>query len=129
MRRIAGFGFEHVNPVVLDELTDRALLVVAIAEDARAGRADLDAGRLQSLGDPVITPRALVRDVPALVEETRAVRAGLHAVLATDAIGMVDDDDAVFGLVGRAGWAYLHAGRMGTVVAPVSYTHLTLPTN
>src|SRR6202158_886948 len=114
---VAGFGFEHVDPIIGSELTDRTLFVVEISEDARTDRTHLDASGQQSLGDAVITPGAFVGNVQFRVEEARGVGARLDAVLATDAIGMVDQDHAVVGLEGRAGWAHLHAGRMGAVVA------------
>src|ERR1700692_1415877 len=90
VRRIASFRFQHGNAIVLNELTDCALLVIAIAEDARADRANFDAGGLQPLGYAVVTPRALVGDALVLVEIARTIRTSLHAILTTDAIGMVD---------------------------------------
>src|SRR5208282_1951387 len=51
----------------------------------------------------------------------RAVWTSLDAVLATDAIGMVDHDHAVLGLVRGAGWAHLHASRMGAVVTQLGH--------
>src|SRR5664279_3122708 len=145
IRRVAGLRFQHGNAVILNELADCALLVIAIAEDARADRANFNAGRLQSLGNAVVTPRALVGDALFLVEIACAIRASLHTILTTDAIGVVDDDDPILGLIGRTGRTYLNASRMGAVVAqlgheeclfhsrlpvaigeaiPVSYTHL-----
>src|SRR5674476_1320254 len=85
IRRIAGLGFQHAHSIVLDKLAYCTLLVVAIAENARADRTNLDAGRLQPLGNAVVTPGARVGDVLFLIEEARAVRAGLHAILAADA--------------------------------------------
>src|ERR1022692_2383901 len=121
IRRIAGFWLQHGNAIVLDELADCALLVVAIAEDACADRTNFDAGGLQPLGNAVVTPRALVGDALLLVEIARAIRTSLHAILTTDAIGMVDDDNPILGLIGRTGWTYLNASRMGAVVAQLGY--------
>src|SRR5664280_3803104 len=121
IRGIAGLGFQHAHPIVLDELAYWALFVVAVAENARADRTNLDASRLQLLGNAVVTPGALVGDVLFLIEEARAVRAGLHAILAADAISMIDDDDAILGFVGRAGRTYLHAGRIRAVIAQLRH--------
>src|SRR5450759_1617965 len=85
IRRIAGLGFQHAHSIVLDKLAYWTLLVVAIAENARAERA------------------------------------GLHAILAADAVSMIDDDDAIGGLVGRAGRTYLHAGRIRAVIAQLRH--------
>ena len=103
--------------MVLDELADHALFVIAVAEDARANRTNLDASGLQAFGDAVVAPGALVRYALFLVEKPRAIRTGLHAVLAADAIGVIDDDHAILGFVGRAGRAHLHASRMRAVIA------------
>src|SRR5665647_2028689 len=102
VRRVAGFWFQHGNAIILNELADCALLVIAITEDARADRANFNAGRLQPLGDAVVTPRALVGDALFLVEIARSIRASLHAILTTDAIGVVDDNNPILGLIGRA---------------------------
>src|SRR5476651_1374807 len=92
IRRIAGFRFQHENAIILNELADCTLLVIAIAENARAYRANFNAGRLQPLGNAVVTPRAFVGDALLLVEIACPVRASLHTILTTDAIGVVDDD-------------------------------------
>src|SRR5208337_428446 len=111
----------HLHAVFLDEPADRARFVLEIAEHAGADRADLDAGRLQPFGDAVIAPGALVRDVLLRVEEARAIRASLDAVLAADTIGVVDEDYTVLGLKRRASGAHLHAGRMRAVVAQLGH--------
>src|ERR1019366_2070067 len=121
IRRIAGLGFQHAHSIVLDKLAYWTLFVVAIAENARADRTNLHASRLQAFSDAVIAPGALVGDVLFLIEEARAVRAGLHAILAADAVSMIDDDDAVVGLVGRAGRTYLHAGRIRAGIAQLRH--------
>src|SRR5574341_1567445 len=115
--RVTGLGPQNVHAIVADEQADRALRIVAIAENARADRARLHAGGLQPLGDPVVAPRALLRGPGAHVEIARAVGAGLHAVLAADAVLAVDENDAVPGPVGRARRAHLDAGRMLALVA------------
>ena len=114
---IAGFWFENIDPVVGEKLADRALFIIAIAEDARADWTDFNTGRHQSLGDAVIAPGAFVGNPLFRIEETCAVRTGLDTVLAPDAIGMVDNDHAVFRLECGTGRAHLHASRMRAVIA------------
>src|SRR3974390_274867 len=77
IRRVAGFWFQHGNAIILDELADCALLVIAIAEYARSARAIFNAGRLQPLGNALVTPRALVGDALFLVEIACTIRASL----------------------------------------------------
>ena len=103
--------------MVLDELADHTLFVIAVAKDARANRTNFHASGLQAFSNAVIAPCALVGYALFLVEKTRAIRTGLHTVLAADAIRVIDDDHAVLGLVGRAGRAYLHASWMRAVIA------------
>lgn len=103
--------------MVLDELADQTLFVIAVAEDTRTNRANLHASRLQALSDAVIAPCAFVCYALLLIEITRAIRTGLHAVLAADAIGVIDEDHAILGLIGRAGRAHLHAGGVRAVIA------------
>src|ERR1017187_2088974 len=126
IRRIAGFSFQHGNAIVLNELANCALFVVAVAEDARPDRADFNAGRLQSLGNAVVTPGAFVGDALLFVEIACAVRASLHAILTSDAIGVVDDNHPVLGLVGCTSWTHLNAGRMGAVVAQLGHEECLL---
>src|SRR3990167_1217736 len=72
----AGFGaqvgFEGVHLVLADELPDRVVFhrVLQIAENARLGRADLDAGRLQAARDAVVAKRAFLGRLGLRVEET-----------------------------------------------------------
>src|ERR1019366_7517212 len=131
IRRIAGFWSQHGNAIILNELADYALLVIAIAEDARTDRANFNAGRLQPLGNAVVTPRALVCDARLLVEIACAIRASLHTILTANAIGVVDDDNPILGLICRTGWTYLNASRMGAVVAQLGHEerlfHLRVP--
>src|ERR1019366_6140753 len=131
IRRIAGFWFQHGNAIILNELADYALLVIAIAEDARTDRANFNAGRLQPLGNAVVTPRALVGDARLLVEIACAIRTSLHTILTANAIGVVDDDNPILGLICRTGWTYLNASRMGAVVAQLGHEerlfHLRVP--
>ena len=102
--------------MVLDELANETLFIVAVAENARTNRTNLHASGLQAFSDAVIAPSALVRYALFLVEIPRAIRTGLHAVLAADAIGVIDEDNTVLGFVGRAGRAHLHASRMRAVI-------------
>src|SRR6516164_282573 len=117
VRCIASLRPEHSDSIILDELANWTLLVIEVAKNARAGWTNLNASRPQSLGDTVITPSALVAHISTLIEEARAIRTGLHAILTTDAVGVIDYDHAVVGLVSCAGRAHLHAGRMRAVIA------------
>ena len=117
LRLSALFGFEDHDPVVAEEHADRALLIVHVAEDPRAGRAYLHAGWIQALGDAVVAPRAFFRDTVLFIEEAGAIRAGLDTILAADAVFVVDQYRAVLGLVGSAGRADLNAGRSAAMVA------------
>jgi hypothetical protein len=90
---------------------------VHVAEQSRTGRAGEHAGRLalalrQGLvGDAVDAQGALLHHLLLLVELANAVGAGPGAVLAADALVVVDQHDAVvLALVRGAGRADRHAG-------------------
>ena len=76
---------------------------------------------MRPLRDPVVAQRALVDRLRARVDEAAAVGAGLHAVAAAEAVGLVDQHDAVRALEGRADGAHLHAGRVRAVVAQLRH--------
>jgi hypothetical protein len=69
----------------------------------------------------VITPRAFFRDLFAIIEEAHAIRTGLHAILAADAVVVIDQDHTIVGSVGGTGRTHLHAGRMRAVVAELGH--------
>src|ERR1019366_9760899 len=83
----------------------------------RPGRAHGDAARLEPSLDAVEAKRALV-DVTFRVDEPRVVRTRGDTGLAARTLAMRDEDDAALVDVARAGRAALHAGSVGTVIAP-----------
>src|SRR3974377_522517 len=87
---IASLRPKHSDSIILDELANWALLVIEVAKNARAGWTNINASRPQSLRAAVITPSPLVAHISALIEEARAIRTGLHAILTTDAVGVID---------------------------------------
>src|ERR1017187_3688493 len=91
--------------------------ILEVGQLARAGRTRLAAGGSQVLGDPVIAERAFVRDLFFVMDVAAAVRAGLHAIGAAQAVGLVDQDDAIRSDEGGPDRANLGAGRIGAVVA------------
>ena len=101
-----------------------------VAEEARVGRAGHHArGLALRLGqrlvvDAVDAQRALLHHLLLLVELAHAVRTGPRAVLAADALVVVDEHDAVLGaLVARAGRAHRHARRVLAVQARLREVH------
>src|SRR5678816_131639 len=78
------------------------LHVLLGAEHQCASRAGLDAGRLESDGDPVRAQRALVRFVVSLRDARYVERASSDAIAAADAVRLVEIDYAVGVLHDRA---------------------------
>ncbi len=97
--------------------------------DGRARAWWLLAGLALGLGelpvvDAVDAQRALLHHLLLLVELARAVRAGPRAVLAADALVVIDEHDAVLGaLVARAGGTHRHARRVLAVQAGLRKVH------
>ena len=117
-------GHQRVAAALADRLRDLGVRILHVAEQPRAGRAGLDAGGLAVVRrqllvvDAVDAQRALGHHLALLVELARAVGAGPRAVLAADALVVVDQHDAVFlALVARAGRAHRHARRVLAVQA------------
>ena len=108
---------EHVDLVHALQPRQRAGDAVHVTEHAGLRRTDLDARRQQSFRDAVVAEGALVGGLLLGVQVARAVRAGLDAVAAADAAGIVDQHHTVLGLEGRADGTHLHAGRVGALVA------------
>jgi hypothetical protein len=110
--------------------------VIQIAEDPAFGGAGHNTGGIETLIDTVdakvtlhydafrivllalLERRLTLRKISVLlfVEGTRTVRTSLHAAPATDAEVVVDENNAVFPLGCRAGWANLHASRVAAMV-------------
>ena len=90
-------GLELLHP-----LTAEGHHVLLHPEVEAPGRAGLDAGRLEPLADAVGAQRALVDLLGQRVELRDGERASRHAVLAADAILLLEVDDAVRVLDERA---------------------------
>src|ERR1017187_6322427 len=79
----AGFGaqmrLEHLNAVFFVKFLERiiGLQIFQIAKNARLRRTNLDAGRLQSARDAMITKRAFFSGLRDRVQEPGAIRTGL----------------------------------------------------
>src|ERR1039458_7294537 len=97
----------------LQEGVDGVVRIFQVAQLARAGGAALAAGGGEALGDAVIAECALVGDFLLGVKVAAAVGTGLHAVGATEAVGLVDENDSVRRDKGGADRADLGAGRVG----------------
>ena len=83
----------------------------------RAEGTCLNAGRLQALGDAVITEVAFLCGVINRMEEPDAVRTAHDAVTAPYAPGPVYHDNAVRRLIGRTNRADLDTGGIFALVA------------
>ena len=123
-------GHERVAVALGDRLRDFGLRVVDVAEEARVGGAGHDArGLAIGLGkrrvvDAIDAEGALLHHLLLRVELAHAVRAGPRAVLAADALVVVDQHDAVLGaLVARARGAHRHARRILAVQARLREVH------
>ena len=96
---------------------------------ALVGQASTHAGlrsrlRQRLVVDAVHAQRALLHHLLVLVDLARAVGTGPRAVLAADALVVVDQHDAVLGaLVARAGRAHRHAGRVFAMQAGLREVH------
>src|ERR1039458_6905913 len=110
---------EREHLVLADEFLDRVVLdrVLQVAEDARLGGADLDAGRPEAARDAVVAQRALLRRLGLRVQEPASVGAGLDAEPAADAVGGVHQHRAVGAVKRGPNRARLRAGRMLAEVA------------
>ena len=101
------------------QLRHVGLGIVQIAEFARLSRAVLHTRWLLALVDEVRAHRALLDDalVLALVVGAHAVGASHDAVLAADALAVVNQHHAVLALVAGAGGAHVHALRVVAMLA------------
>ena len=88
-----------------------------VGQHARLRGTGFAAGRGEALRDAVIAQRAFVGRVRFRIEEAAAVRAGLDAVAAAEAVFLIHQHDAVGSHERRAHRADLHARRVGAVVA------------
>src|ERR1022692_3053311 len=117
MRAIAGPRLEHIDPMGAYENADIACRIIEIPEDPGVHGANLDAGRLQPLRNPVIAPGTFVGGLRLLVEVPRTIRTSLDTVPAANAVFFVDEYHAVRRLVGGPNRTNLHAGWILAVVA------------
>src|ERR1022692_5294002 len=121
MRSVSGPRFKHSDRMGPDEYTDVARRIIQIAEDSGLHRADLDAGRLQPFGYPVIAPRTFVAGLCLLVEIPSTIGTGLNTVPAADAIIFIDENDPIRRLVGGPDRTYLHARRILALIAELRH--------
>jgi hypothetical protein len=88
-------GGAHRDLVAGDDLGDLGVGVVEVAGDDRVCRAHRHAGRLETNLHAVVAEVALVRGVGFRVDVDRVVGAGVHTGLATNAVAVIEIDDAV----------------------------------
>src|SRR5258706_12880873 len=112
------FGHQLISVALADRAADFRFRIVDVAEEPRIGRARHHTGWLafgfgfRLVVDAIDAQRALGHHLAALAELPRAVRTRPRAVLAADALVVIDEDDAVLlALVRRAGRADRHARR------------------
>src|SRR5450631_129669 len=121
MRSVPGPRLEHTDLMGPDEYADIARWIIQITEDSGLHRADLDAGRLQHFGYPVIAPGAFVGGLRLLVEIPRAIGTGLNTVPAADAVFIIDEHDPIRRLVGGPDRTNLHAWRIFAMIAELRH--------
>src|ERR1035438_3239187 len=118
-----GFGaqmrLEHLHPVFFVKFLERiiGMQIFQIAKNARLRRTNLDTGRLQSARDAMITKRAFFSGLRDRVQEPGAIRAGLDAKGAADAVFRVNQHRAVWRAKRRPDRTDLHAWRIFAQVA------------
>ena len=101
---------QYLHAVRFQELVNRVVGILEIHQLPRTGRANLATRGGQALGDPVIAKRALVRDSFFRVNIAAAVRAGLHAIRAAQAVLLIHQHHTVRSHKGRTHRADLRAG-------------------
>ena len=99
---------------------DRIRRILEVTEHPRPGRADLTAGRGESLRDPVVAQAALVHRTGPWIDKAAAVGTGLDAVAAPEAVISIHQDHTVRALEGRADRTHLDARRVRAVVAELN---------
>src|SRR5271169_3877710 len=103
------------------ELVDRVFRILEVDELPRARRAAFAAGRREALRDAVVAQVALVDRLRSRDDEPAPVRAGLHAVAAAKAIGLVHEDGAVGALECGAHGTHLRAGRVRALITELRH--------
>jgi hypothetical protein len=109
--------FEHSHSLSRNDFGYRVIGVFEVRQPSSAERATLNAGWLQTFGNPVVAEIAFVGDLVHRVEEPHAVGASHDAVATANAPFPIYEDHAVVRLVRCADWAYLDAGRVITLIA------------
>ena len=110
-------GFQHLHAVRFQEGVNGIVGIFQIGELPSAGGAVFAARGGKAFGDAVIAKRAFIGHVLGGMEVAAAVGAGLDAIAATDAIVLVDEDDAVGGVKRCANRANLRARGIRAVIA------------
>src|SRR5581483_10261454 len=110
---------EHLNAVVLVKLFDRVVRnrVFQVAKNAGLTWANLDTSRLEPAGNAMVAKRAFLGGFGDRIQKPAAVRAGLNAKAATDAIIRIDQHRAIRRVKRGAHRADLNARRVFTKVA------------
>src|ERR1017187_7551493 len=109
----AGLGaqmrLEHLNAVFFIKFLERiiGLQIFQIPQKTRLRRTNLDAGRLQSARDAMITKRAFFSGLRDRIQKPGAIRTGLNTKGAADAVFWVNQHRAVRRLERRANRTYL----------------------
>ncbi len=116
-RLVAGTGFELLDGFAEHLLGHGVVRVVEISELARAPHAGFHAGRQQTLIHALRAESALVGGLGDRIDEARVIRTGVDTGAAPPAQVVVDLDDAVLALPGRASRADLDARGPFAVVA------------
>lgn len=115
---IANIG-ELMRLLLRNELADLALWIVNVAEHTSLSRAVANACGLFAVINEMSAQGALLDDALVLrrIVGANAIRAGHDAILAANAFGMVDKNDAVLTLIAGTCRTYAHALGIVTVLA------------
>src|ERR1039457_3436762 len=119
----AGFGaqmrLEHLHPVFFVKFLERiiGMQIFQIAKYARLRRTNLDTGRLQSARDAMITKRPILGRAGDRIQESGAIRTGLDAKGAADAVLRRNEHRAIRRAKRRADRTGLDARRILAQVA------------
>src|ERR1035437_2541050 len=115
--------FEGFHEIVLVELLDRIirLRVLQVSEYARLGRTHLNASRLEASRDAMVAERAFLRGLRDRAQEPAAVRAGLDAKAAANAVRRIDQHRPIRRIESRPHRAYLGAGRVLAEIAQLGH--------
>ena len=117
--RLCSFsGSEHSDRIGVYQMEYFTCWIADIAEDAGATNARINAGGGESFGNPVNAEITFIGGTGDGIKESRIIRAGLNAILASDALAAVDDHDTVlFALIRGACRADIDALRVTAMIA------------